>query len=274
VLRSVKYALFRGAMKLRLLPRIWISRNPFKVQEFFAVTEGVAFRSDDVVLDLGCGKGIQSQIVARKCKRVVGVDTSTSCIDSAKKLLENSWLSKKVQFHCGTIQSLRLPDAAFDHLISFCVLEHIIDLNDVLNELHRIVKPNGQIHVSVDSLGNIDDPTLIARHRMEHNVVQYFTPETLRQQLEEAGFAVERAFPILTSDLAKREFQDRIRASGRYGYSFLGSMLRYRKLARMDRREATDKGIMVVCHARRVARETQVPASAKKNVGSESLQTK
>ena len=76
--------------------------------------------------------------------------------------------------------------------------EHIQNLDDVLRELLRLLKPGGELHASVDALASIRDPELLARHRRDHYVVQYFTQQTLRRQLEAAGFEVLEIYPLMT----------------------------------------------------------------------------
>ena len=144
----------------------------------------------------------------------------------------------------------RFRDASFDHVFSFCVLEHILDLEDVLKELARVLKPGGGLHVSVDSLANISDPDLLRKHKQDHFVVRYFGCESLKRTVQDAGFEVDRIFPILKSEYARLEFEQRIqRRQGSSSPSV--SMLRYRRLARFEGESNSQNGIMIVAHAYR-----------------------
>jgi ubiquinone/menaquinone biosynthesis C-methylase UbiE len=98
------------------------------------------------------------------------------------------------------LETLNLPSESFDALFSFCVLEHIDNLGEVLEEARRILRPGGHLHISVDSLATITDATIRAKHQRDHFVVQYFTADTLNAILAAAGFDVNRVYPILTGD--------------------------------------------------------------------------
>jgi ubiquinone/menaquinone biosynthesis C-methylase UbiE len=168
----------------------------------------------------------------------------------AKRLVGDTWLSEKIDYHCGTIQGARCPDACFDHVFSFCVLEHITDLPEVLAELRRILKPNGQLHASVDSLGTISDPDLLRTHKTDHYVHQYFTPKTISDIVTEAGFAKDHVFPILRSDYAKEEFEKRI-IRGNGSCSIPELPIRYQQLRRSENESGGEHGLMIIVHAHR-----------------------
>ncbi|MBM3775647.1 MAG: class I SAM-dependent methyltransferase [Acidobacteria bacterium] len=249
-MRAAKMGLYRLLQKLGLLPSLWMIRSPIKIHEFVKLVGGARLAPEHVALDLGCGKALQTQLLARRCRKVIGIDISEKRLQAARQLLEGSPLESKVELVSARIQDARLPAASLDRVFSFCVLEHIPELAEVLAELYRLLKPGGEMHVSVDSLGSIDDPALLARHRREHAVHQYFTPDSLRRQLEEARFEVLEISPILTSRFSHDEFVSRI-SEPDYGYGFLGSALRYRKLRRHETSDGGAKGIMLIARARR-----------------------
>src|SRR5262249_54463985 len=132
----------------------------------------------------------------------------------------------------------------------FCVLEHIANLDEVLRELARLLKPGGELHASVDALASIRDPELLARHRRDHFVVQYFTPETLRQALTQAGFEVTEIRPIMTGEFARAQFEERIRRTD-FTHGLFERVRFYRRLRDEDRRSGSSEGIMLLVRARR-----------------------
>ena len=232
-------------------------RNPFKIHEFQRVVSGSQLGPNDSILDLGCGKGFQTQVLARSCRSAVGLDVSEKQIEQARFFLRHSYVEKKVKFIAGRLEDVRLPSESFDRVFSFCVLEHIPNLDQVLRELARVLKPGGELHASVDALTSIKDEHLIARHKSDHHVVQYFTPSSLRRQLEAAGLEVFAISPIMTSEFATRQFEDRI---GRADFSY-GLVNRFRFNRRLRTEEESvgkasavsdnDRGIMIVVRARR-----------------------
>ena len=54
------------------------------------------------------------------------------------------------------------------------MLEHINNIDTVLAAAYSLLTPGGEMHVYLDSLGSIADEILIAKHKSDHNVYQYF----------------------------------------------------------------------------------------------------
>jgi 2-polyprenyl-3-methyl-5-hydroxy-6-metoxy-1,4-benzoquinol methylase len=237
--------------RLGIPPTIWMMHNPIKIYEYLEVTQYAHLKPADVVLDLGCGQGFWTMDLARQSCRVVGVDISEGAIDVAHHYIRNSSLKNKAQFYQGRLETLELTPHSFDAIFSFCVLEHIGNLSEVLQAARHILRPGGQLHVSVDSLGTITDPAIKAKHRRDHHVVQYFSVEILTTILQTAGFDVHRIYPILTSAAARDEFQKRILGRNYY-YSLFKRRAMVKRLGEEDRRKITDQGIMLVAHASRL----------------------
>jgi 2-polyprenyl-3-methyl-5-hydroxy-6-metoxy-1,4-benzoquinol methylase len=242
---------YRLAQTARLLPNVWMLGNPFKVYEFQQLAGAAGLRPGDRILDLGCGRGMQTQVLAQSCREAVGIDTGAEQIRRADTFLKHSCVQHKVKFLCDTVQNARLSSGSFEKIFSFCVLEHIVDLADVLAELHRLLGVGGELHVTVDSLASINDSVLLERHRREHSVVQYFTQETLSRQLGEAGFRVRELRPIMTSPFAAMQFSRRIVESN-FSFSLPGRYAFVRRLRREEREHGSELGVMLLARAQRL----------------------
>lgn len=149
--------------------------NPIKTYEYLQVTQGVGIRRDDRILDVGCGKGHWTADLAMRAAEAVGVDTSERKVAFARKSIRFSGLRRTLTFLCGRLEDLGFPSDHFDHVFSFCVLEHVPDLAGLLVEARRVLKPGGSLHVSADSLATIRDPGIVEKHRRDHGVVEYFS---------------------------------------------------------------------------------------------------
>ncbi|MDX1422337.1 MAG: class I SAM-dependent methyltransferase [Kiloniellales bacterium] len=92
-----------------------------------------------VVLDLGCNNGYGTRILAESADRIIGVDVSPSAIATARQgdVLPN------VEFH--VIEGDRLPfeSGMFGCLVSFQVIEHVVDVDAYLREATRVLAPQG-----------------------------------------------------------------------------------------------------------------------------------
>ena len=245
-------SLYRLCNLVGIPPQKWMISNPFKIYEYEVVTEGVRLGPTHTILDLGCGKGHWTIMLARHCCTAIGVDISKEAIAFAQKFVRCSSLKKRVRFLAAYLEETNLPSNSLDFAFSFCVLEHVSDLEETLAALVRLLKPSGEFHFSVDALMSIRDEALLEKHRRDHHVVRYFTPAFLRQKMEEAGFEVMEIRPILTGDFARQEFERRIR----YGYR--QNLFRRLRLVRAfrehDRSGESSEGIMLVGRVRRPAR--------------------
>lgn len=97
---------------------------------------------NDSVLEVGCGIGnILERIPTGK---LTGIDISEIQITRAKEKLGDKVLLIK----CPA-EKLPFPDKHFDRIICTEVFEHTLDPKDVLDEMHRTLKDNGIISLSV-----------------------------------------------------------------------------------------------------------------------------
>lgn len=92
-------------------------------------------------LDIGCGGGFLAEEFARLGCRVVGVDPSKISIETAGRHAAGAGLD--VTYLVGAGEQLPVADSSFD--IAYCcdVLEHVSDLDSVIAETARALKPRG-----------------------------------------------------------------------------------------------------------------------------------
>lgn len=107
-------------------------------------------KTDDTVLDLGCGAGfdcfLASPLVGAKGK-VIGVDLTPEMIEKAKA---NARKGKyhNVNFMQGDIENVALETESVDLVISNCVINMAPNKQQVFNEIFRVLKPGGQMMIS------------------------------------------------------------------------------------------------------------------------------
>ena len=90
------------------------------------------------VLDVGAGSGRQAARLAELGHRISAVDIETSAYAQETFFPVTVYNGKTLPF----------PDAAFDVVVSSNVLEHVFDLDDLLQEIKRVLRPDGiAVHV-------------------------------------------------------------------------------------------------------------------------------
>ena len=109
-----------------------------------------ALRQGDVVLDLGCGAGIDTLLAARRVGpfgRVVGIDMTPQMVDRARRNAAAAGLGN-VEVREGLIEDLPLPDASVDVVISNGVLNLSTRKSRVLAEALRVLRAGGRIVIA------------------------------------------------------------------------------------------------------------------------------
>lgn len=251
VMKIVKRLVLKVLIYFRLYPNIFHYLRPFKIYEFTELKRGVRFFKDDVILDIGCADGFKTMLIGEKCKKIIGVDISEEAIKGAKRVAELR-MRYNSEFRCTKLENAGFENESFDKIFSICVLEHIPNYVEVLREAYRILKKNGQIIFSVDSLETVDDKQLVEKHKKQYSVEKYFREEELRTTLEEIGFKKIHIYPICKSNFAKKRYSIGINNDFQYGESYLRSILVYLRLRFEEFRYAErNKGIYLVAKCRK-----------------------
>jgi ubiquinone/menaquinone biosynthesis C-methylase UbiE len=153
-------------------------------------------RPGEVVVDLGCGGGLDVFLAAAKVGptgRAIGIDMTPEMLDLARRnaaRANNGHGFPNVEFYQATIDRLPLDNASVDCVISNCVINLAPDKPAVFREIARVLKPGGRLAVSDIALKK-PLPGEIGQDLMAYVgcIAGAILMEEYRRQLAEAGFA-------------------------------------------------------------------------------------
>ncbi len=227
------YALWRqhsDAVNTALL-RTWWPANPV----------GSILKTD--LFDEAFGEGLYLHLRA-KGGALTGVDVSASIADAAR--------ARYPELHAvvADVRNLPFADATFDLIVSNSTIDHFEtaeEVNIALRELYRVLRPDGQLVLTLDNLRN---PIIAARQALPFRLLNYlglvpyfvgatFGPGRLSREVRHAGFQIDdmsavmhcpRVVAVALAGLMERY------AGHRAQTRFLRGLLAFEKLARLPTR--------------------------------------
>jgi 2-polyprenyl-6-hydroxyphenyl methylase/3-demethylubiquinone-9 3-methyltransferase len=145
------------------------------------------------VLDLGCAGGFMAEALAARGADVTGIDPAANAIDAARAHAHTTGL--RIGYDVGVGEALPYDDRSFDAVVCVDVLEHVADLNMVLSEVARTLRPGGLFlfdTINRNPLAQLATITIaedILRllPRGTHDPAMFIKPRELRTAMQGAG---------------------------------------------------------------------------------------
>lgn len=164
--------------------------------------------SSDSILDIACGTGFGSDILAQHTNGlVIGGDIDAEAISECS----TNWKRTNLKFEVLDGTKLPYSENYFDKIVSFETIEHTTKFKEMLKEFHRVSKPGGIAFISTPNFP-VNSPTgkvLNPYHTQE------FTYVELKTLLNEIFSDVK-----ITGQKYSRYDDGKVNKSGKFIFSF------------------------------------------------------
>jgi ubiquinone/menaquinone biosynthesis C-methylase UbiE len=206
------------------------------------VLERAAIRSGDIVVDVGAGTGLLTfgALPMVGDGWVVAVEPSVDCLEELRRLAREASASG-IQYLLGDAETLPLPDASVDVVMTQSLLIYLADTSGAAAEFHRVLHSGGRVSVYEpvarrgDYIAGVvdwsplgDDLARRVREEAEAaaatSVLMRFDEERFAQELAEAGFVnvdVAAEEPVEEWSVTEASVDLRLDAVGAPGQSTL-----------------------------------------------------
>ena len=122
---------------------------------------------DKYVLDIACGEGYGSNLIAKQAKYVFGVDIDSATIKHAN----SKYSSENLKFIESSTSNIPLESDSVDIVVSFETIEHHDKHEEMMQEISRVLKPDGILIISSPEKSTNED---IALYRNEFHIKELY----------------------------------------------------------------------------------------------------
>ena len=151
---------------------------------------------DKSVLDLVCAGGFLSEALNARGAMVTGIDPAKDAIAAARAHAHET--NQNITYDVGAGEALPYANEQFDAVACVDVLEHVQDLQQVLNEVARVLKPGGFFFFDTINRNVIARLAVITMAedvlrllpKGTHDPTMFVKPNELKSALEKSGFDV------------------------------------------------------------------------------------
>ncbi|MGD2137795.1 MAG: class I SAM-dependent methyltransferase [Gammaproteobacteria bacterium] len=151
------------------------------------------------ICDVGCGAGPVTYEMLRRGYDIVGLDYSRDMLDNAARRLAAGQLDRKPLIN-GNSEFLPFEDDVFDCVVCLGVISYVEHYENIVREIHRILKPGGRALISFRSRGNllVSDPVYLGyslakrlvslRRKRPFEIGHHMRAAEVRARARDSGF--------------------------------------------------------------------------------------
>lgn len=150
------------------------------------------------VLDIASGSGYGSQILAQCASSVIGIDINEESVGYA----QNNYSAPNLTYSVGSAMDIPLENSCVDMVVSFETIEHLPDYHKYLDEVKRVLRPNGVFIVSTPNDLEFSEQNVFHLHEF---ILEELEP-LLRKQFANVEFYFQGTW-LYSALLARLDFE-------------------------------------------------------------------
>lgn len=168
---------------------VFVAQNPQRIRTFARVTRSILDRTHynpagKDLLDVGCAGGAFPAAARDAGFNAQGIEPSRWLSSYARQ-------TYGLEIRQGILTSGVYPQAGFDVVSLWDVIEHVPEPHEILTIIHGLLRPQGYLWVNYPDIGSLTAKLMRWRWPFWLSVhLHYYVRKTMQRQLEQAGFEV------------------------------------------------------------------------------------
>ncbi|HXB94685.1 MAG TPA: methyltransferase domain-containing protein [Puia sp.] len=143
--------------------RLYDDKHAFVFKYGEDVVRQLAPRPGERILDLGCGTGYLTNLIAQAGARVTGIDNSAAMIERAQAVYPD------LDFRVMSATDMQF-DSPFDAIFSNATLHWVLDKETAIDHIYHALRTGGRLVLEMGGKGNVDDIIVATRKALtRHN---------------------------------------------------------------------------------------------------------
>jgi len=175
---------------------VFFSQNPQRIRTFkrqlkkLMEDHQISVTSDTRVLDIGCAGGAFPKAATDLGMKATGIEPSQWLCERGKELYG-------LDLRAGTLSDHKFKSETFDIITLWDVIEHLANPKEMLEEVSRLLKPDGIFVINYPDYDSYAHRILGSRWPFFLSVhLVYFSPKTIERLLNTNGFTVDSIRPF------------------------------------------------------------------------------